>query len=71
METECGYGCSDHASATRSGYPSAFAVESSFEDSSPVIHTPSDTLDTVNFGHMLEFAKIVVGFAYELGFANL
>ncbi|KAH6892619.1 hypothetical protein B0T10DRAFT_401844 [Thelonectria olida] len=67
----CGYACSDHASATRQGYPSAFAFESTFDDSSPYIHSASDTISTVNFAHVLEFSKIVVGFVYELGFAAL
>ncbi|KAF5013239.1 hypothetical protein FDECE_753 [Fusarium decemcellulare] len=70
VDTECGYGCSDHASANRYGFPSAFATESTFDDSSPYIHTAQDTLSTVNFGHVAEFVKTVVGFAYELGFAT-
>ena len=28
--TECGYACSDHASASKAGYPSAFVIESAF-----------------------------------------
>ncbi|KAM5349357.1 hypothetical protein ACJ41O_005862 [Fusarium nematophilum] len=70
-DSECGYGCSDHASATRAGYPSAFAFESTFEDSSPYIHTAQDTISTVNFAHVQQFVQMVVGFAYELGFASL
>ncbi|KAH6976374.1 hypothetical protein BKA56DRAFT_633602 [Ilyonectria sp. MPI-CAGE-AT-0026] len=70
-DSVCGYGCSDHASATRVGYPSAFAFESTFEDSSPYIHTAQDTLSTVNFTHVQQFAQMVIGFAYELGFATL
>ncbi|ESU07173.1 hypothetical protein FGSG_01818 [Fusarium graminearum PH-1] len=70
VDSKCGYGCSDHASATRAGYPAALAFESTFEDSSPYIHSDRDTIDTVNFSHMLEFSKIVTGFAYELGFAT-
>ncbi|KAF4979795.1 hypothetical protein FZEAL_4069 [Fusarium zealandicum] len=71
VDSECGYGCSDHASATRAGFPSAFAFESTFDDSSPYIHSASDTISTVDFSHVLEFSKMVVGFAYELGFASL
>ncbi|CAM1509128.1 Fc.00g028670.m01.CDS01 [Cosmosporella sp. VM-42] len=71
VDSECGYACSDHASATKFGYPSAFAVESTFEDSYPSIHTPSDVIDYVNFDHVMEFVKVVIGFAYELGFAEL
>ncbi|KAF5022846.1 hypothetical protein F66182_5079 [Fusarium sp. NRRL 66182] len=67
----CGYACSDHASATRSGFPSALAFESTMDNSSPYIHTAQDTLSTVNFAHAIEFSKITVGFLYELGFAAL
>ncbi|KAL4727068.1 Leucine aminopeptidase 1 [Fusarium chlamydosporum] len=70
VDSKCGYGCSDHASATRAGYPAVLAFESTFDDSSPLIHSDKDTIDTVDFGHMLEFSKIVTGFAYELGFAT-
>lgn len=33
VETKCGYACSDHASWLRVGVPSAFTIESTFEDS--------------------------------------
>ncbi|KAL5391653.1 hypothetical protein DPSP01_000946 [Paraphaeosphaeria sporulosa] len=69
VRTECGYGCSDHASAYRNGYPSAFVFESAFENDSPYIHSSQDTLETVNFEHMLQHAKLTLGFAYELAFA--
>jgi leucyl aminopeptidase len=68
VRTECGYGCSDHASAYRNGYPSAFVFESDFKDDSPYIHTSQDTLATVNYDHMLQHAKLTVGLAYELAF---
>ncbi|KAM0548073.1 hypothetical protein ACHAPJ_010131 [Fusarium lateritium] len=71
VDFKCGYACSDHASATRSGFPSALAFESSFDNDSPYIHSADDTVSTVNFAHVLEFSKVVVGFAYELGFATL
>ncbi|KAF1939439.1 Zn-dependent exopeptidase [Clathrospora elynae] len=70
VETKCGYACSDHASASKAGYPSAFVIESTFADSSKYIHTAQDTISTVNFNHMLEHAKMTVGLAYELGFAT-
>ncbi|KAF4448398.1 hypothetical protein F53441_8206 [Fusarium austroafricanum] len=70
IESKCGYGCSDHASATRQGFPSCMAMEAIFENSSPYIHSTSDTIDTVDFNHVLEFSKICLGFAYELGFAT-
>ncbi|KAF1845110.1 Zn-dependent exopeptidase [Cucurbitaria berberidis CBS 394.84] len=70
VETKCGYACSDHASASKAGYPSAFVIESAMDDTSKFIHTAQDTLSTISFSHMLEHAKLTVGLAYELGFAT-
>ena len=65
-----GYACSDHASARKAGYPSAFVIESEFEDSDKRIHTTLDTLDVLSFDHMLQHAKLTLGAAYELAFAD-
>lgn len=70
VETKCGYACSDHASASKAGYPSAFVIEAAMENTSGYIHTTQDTISTVSFSHMLEHAKMTVGLAYELGFAS-
>lgn len=40
------------------------------ENTSEFIHSPEDTIDTVDFGHMLEHAKMTVGLVYELGFTS-
>ena len=65
--TECGYGCSDHASWNRQGYPAAMAFEASFEGMNHKIHTDQDTL--ANSGgdarHSVSFAKLAVAFAVE------
>ncbi|KAI0381679.1 Zn-dependent exopeptidase [Hypomontagnella monticulosa] len=71
VDTQCGYGCSDHSSATAAGYPSSFVIESAMDLTSPYIHTDGDTLDRVSYDHMLEHAKLVVGYAYELTLASL
>ncbi|GAO13221.1 uncharacterized protein UV8b_03636 [Ustilaginoidea virens] len=70
VETKCGYACSDHASASKAGYPSAFVIESAFENSDKHIHTTSDLLEYLSFDHMLEHAKMTTGLAYELAFHN-
>lgn len=57
---------SDHASWRKHGFPSGFVIESSFDDSSPYIHTSGDTIDKLSFDHMKEFAKLAIGFAVEL-----
>lgn len=67
--TECGYACSDHASASKAGYPSAFVIESDFKYSDKKIHTTEDKLEFLSFDHMLQHAKLTLGLAYELAFA--
>lgn len=64
--SSCGYGCSDHASWTEIGVPSAFPCESNFEEHNPNIHTSSDTMDHISLEHMTNFSKLAVAFAIEL-----
>ncbi|KAK6224663.1 peptidase family M28 [Colletotrichum tabaci] len=70
VETKCGYACSDHASASKAGYPSAFVIESAFEYSDNHIHSTDDTIKYLSFDHMLEHAKMTLGLVYELGFTD-
>ncbi|ROT40542.1 leucyl aminopeptidase [Sodiomyces alkalinus F11] len=70
VETKCGYACSDHASASKAGYPSAFVIESAFEYSDNHIHTTEDLIKYLSFDHMLEHAKMTLGLVYELGFTD-
>ena len=67
--TKCGYACSDHASASKAGYPSAFVIESDFKYSDSKIHTTEDKIEFLSFDHMLQHAKLTLGLAYELAFA--
>jgi len=66
--TACGYGCSDHASWNRAGYPAAFTFESTFGNSNPNIHTIRDTLEKLSQEHMYQFARLALGFSVELSF---
>ncbi|CAE6478252.1 unnamed protein product [Rhizoctonia solani] len=79
--TTCGYGCSDHSSWTRQGYPSVLPFESTFANHNAAIHGTGDTtavsgfswshslvsITTLSWSHSLEFAKLCLAFAYELG----
>jgi len=69
--TKCGYACSDHASASKYGYPSAFVIESDFKYSDQKIHTTEDKIEYLNFDHMLQHAKFTLGLVFELAFAYL
>ncbi len=66
--TKCGYGCSDHASWTRSGYPASAAFESSFDGMNHDIHTDRDTLSKSGgtAEHSVPFAKLAASFAAEV-----
>ena len=70
IETKCGYACSDHASASKAGYPSAFVIESDFKYSDKKIHTTDDKMEYLDFNHMLQHARLTLGLAYELAFAK-
>ncbi|KAL8391826.1 hypothetical protein RB595_002144 [Gaeumannomyces hyphopodioides] len=66
VETKCGYACSDHASASKAGYPSAFVIESAFELSDDHIHSTEDLIKYLSFDHMLQHARMTLAFVYEL-----
>ncbi|KAI1910293.1 Leucine aminopeptidase 1 [Ophidiomyces ophidiicola] len=70
VEGKCGYGCSDHASATKNGFPSAYVHETDRDHDNKKIHTPEDTIDKLNFNHMVKHGRLVVGWLYELAFAK-
>ena len=72
-DTVCDYGCSDHDSATKAGYPSTFVFEGEMRgvNDYPFIHSAEDTIEHVNFTHVLEHARLVLGFVGELAFAEL
>lgn len=70
VRTKCGYACSDHASASKAGYPSAFVIESDFKYSDKKIHTTDDKLEYLDFDHMLQHARLTLGLVYELAFAK-
>ncbi|MEI2431014.1 M20/M25/M40 family metallo-hydrolase [Lysobacter yananisis] len=67
----CGYGCSDHASWTSSGFPAAIYFESGTSGGgySPYIHSPSDTLANMgnSAANSVPFAKLGLAFVGELG----
>ncbi|KAJ1935806.1 hypothetical protein GGF37_005853 [Kickxella alabastrina] len=67
-EFKCGYGCSDHASWNKAGFRSAMAFESDELEGNTYIHSPKDTVETLDFNHMLEFSKLAVAYAYEVGY---
>lgn len=72
VEDKCGYGCSDHASWYRAGYPTLMPFEATFRDMNNNIHTETDIIDTAsNFAHSAMFTKIAVAMALDLGNSQL
>ncbi|RHZ10814.1 hypothetical protein DYB37_011163, partial [Aphanomyces astaci] len=64
--TACGYDCSDHYSWNISGYPSSFPFETELVDLNPNYHSQNDTVDTIDFNHMVDFTKLAIAYAVEL-----
>lgn len=73
IETNCGYGCSDHQSWTAAGYRASFPFESQFGFHNQAIHTANDTLATSggNADHSLNFAKLAAAYLAEMAEGNL
>ncbi|GAA5939324.1 uncharacterized protein JCM15063_004487 [Sporobolomyces koalae] len=67
-ETQCGYGCSDFASFTKNGYPSACLAEGKFADSNPFMHSMKDRIDAEGYslGHIREYIRVSIGYVIEL-----
>ena len=61
----CGYGCSDHASYNRAGYPSSSVFE---PKTNPRIHTNEDDLPLVVWEQTLGFIKLALGIVVELSY---
>lgn len=66
INTECGKVCSDHVSALMFQYPSVYVLESEIALGNPFIHTEEDTIDKIDFKHMLEHVKLTTAFTMEL-----
>jgi leucyl aminopeptidase len=65
---KCGYGCSDHASWTKNGYPASLPFESTFTQYNPSIHKATDTLAQTGgrAEQALKFARLGMAYAVEL-----
>jgi leucyl aminopeptidase len=63
----CGYPCSDHASWDARNYRAAFPFEAPWGQSSPYIHTSSDTVANLSNGaaHAAKFARLAAAFLVE------
>lgn len=64
----CNYGCSDHASWHRQGFPASFPFEAPFGEHNSQIHTPGDIIarSDNNATHAEKFTKLALAFVGEL-----
>jgi leucyl aminopeptidase len=67
--TKCGYECSDHASWNNAMVPAACPFEADHwaGEDNPYIHSGEDTLEHVSLAHMVNFTKLGLAFALDLG----
>lgn len=67
LEDKCGYGCSDHASWYRQGYPTLMPFEATMRAMNNKIHTANDIITPqMSFKHSLAFSKIALVFVMDL-----
>ena len=72
IEDKCGYGCSDHASWFRQGYPTLMPFEAAFDNYNQNIHTARDVIDSKSsIDHAVVFSKIALIMALDLGNSNV
>lgn len=63
----CGYACGDHASWYLNGNRVAYPFETMDDKGNPYARTHKDTADRVSVVRMLDFVKLSIAFAVELG----
>ncbi|KAH7141004.1 peptidase family M28 [Dactylonectria macrodidyma] len=66
--SQCGYGCSDHASARAAGFPAAFISSEPFDTHNSNIHSSRDTYASINWTSVLRHSKLTVGFLVEASY---
>jgi leucyl aminopeptidase len=72
VQDKCGYGCSDHASWYRNGFPTVIPFEARMNTMNQDLHTPSDIVSpSYSFTHSAIFAKLAVAYVLDLGKSTL
>ncbi|KAL6934979.1 hypothetical protein ACO0R3_000950 [Hanseniaspora guilliermondii] len=66
IKDKCGYGCSDHASAYKHGFPSGMLSESSLKNDNKFTHSAFDTIDRIDFKWLIHYYRIGVSYLLEL-----
>lgn len=67
VDDKCGYGCSDHASWYKNGYPAVMPFEATFKQSNQNIHTVKDVISPAsNFKHSAVYSKLAIVMGMDL-----
>jgi leucyl aminopeptidase len=67
-DTSCGYGCSDHASYTKAGYRSCFAIEGyPMSNYNKKIHTAQDKIEHISMDRAKQYTQFALAMMIELG----
>jgi len=67
VDDKCGYGCSDHASWYKNGFPTLMPTEATFNQMNKKIHTSDDAVNSSSdFDHAATFSKFAVAFVDHL-----
>lgn len=66
VKDKCGYGCSDHASAYKFGFPSGMLAESSLKNDNKFTHSVFDTVDRVDFQWLTHYYRVGLSYLLEL-----
>jgi leucyl aminopeptidase len=65
--TECGYACSDHVNWSQQGFSACYPSATTLDNDNPYIHSSEDKLEIINLDHLVNFTKLGLAFAVELG----
>lgn len=72
LDDRCGYGCSDHASWTRQGFPTVLPFEAKSSQMNSNIHSAKDVVTpALSFKHSAAIAKLSLAIALELGNSDI
>lgn len=67
FEDQCGYGCSDHASWYRQGFPTVIPFEAKMNDMNKNIHTTKDIVTPqLSFKHSAAITRLALAYVLEV-----
>ena len=65
--TQCDYACSDHVNWYQQGFNACYPSATTLDNDNPYIHSPEDELRILSLEHQVNFTKLGLAFATELG----